>query len=121
LAPQVVEATLVLPTGTGEAPPAVLLRPDTPFGEFLAGYAPRFSAPFAAWVEEQRGVVHARLRRALLSLLADERRRGNWGLVETLARKCLLVDPLNEEATMALAEATALSGSKRAALQLLDG
>ncbi|HEY0969475.1 MAG TPA: AAA family ATPase [Gemmatimonadales bacterium] len=121
LAPQVVDAALVLSSGADDPPAAVLLRPDVPFGEFLASYAPRFSAPFAAWVEEQRGVVHARLRRALLSLLADERRRGNWGLVETLARKCLQVDPLNEEATMALAEATALSGSKRAALQLLDG
>jgi DNA-binding SARP family transcriptional activator len=121
LAPQVVDASLVLP-GAEEAPPAaLLLRPDAPFGEFLAGYAPRFSAAFAAWVEEQRGVVHARLRRALLALLADERRRGSWGAVETLARKCLQIDPLNEEATMALAEATALTGSKRAAIALLDG
>lgn len=121
LDPADVDAAPALGARPDDAPPEVLLRPDVPFGEFLAGYVPRFAAPFAAWVEEQRGLVHARLRRHLLLLLADERRRGNWGLVETLARKCLLVDPLNEEATMALAEATALSGSKRAALQLLDG
>jgi len=41
--------------------------------------------------------------------------------VETLARKCLQLDPLNEEATLALAESTALTGSKRAALAILDG
>ncbi|HEU4630613.1 MAG TPA: AAA family ATPase, partial [Gemmatimonadaceae bacterium] len=101
-------------------PPPELLRADLPFGEFLAGYAPDFSAPFRTWVEEQRGVMHARLRRAALRLLLDERRRGNWGTVETLARKVLQLDPLNEEATLGLAEATALTGSKRAALAILD-
>ena len=111
---------LLDPDGEG-LQPADLLRHDRPFGEFLAGYAPGFSAPLAAWVDEQRGVMHARLRRSILTLLEDERRRGNWGAMETLARKCLQLDPLNDEATLALAEATALTGSKRAALAILDG
>ena len=103
------------------APMSDLLRPEQAFGEFLAGYTPRVSDAFSRWVEEQRHALHGRLRRAVLSLLLDERRRGNWGVVETLARKCLQLDPLNEEATLALAEATALTGSKHAALGILDG
>lgn len=101
--------------------PAELLRPDAPFGEFLAGYAPAVSEAFARWVEEQRALMHGRLRRLVTGALLDERRRGSWGAVETLARKALQLDPLNEEATLALAEATALTGSKRAALAILDG
>ncbi len=108
--------------GDPESPSiAALLRPDQPFGEFLAGYAPEFSASFSIWLEEQRGQIHSTLRRAVLSVMLDERRRGNWGAVEILSRKCLQLDPLNEEATFALAEATALTGSKRAALTILDG
>lgn len=104
----------------GEAVQQALLRPDQPFGEFLAGYTPQVSGAFQLWLDEQRDQMNGRLRRAVLSLLLDERRRGNWGAVETLARKCLQLDPLNEEATLALAEATALTGSKRAALAILD-
>ncbi|MHB1223500.1 MAG: ATP-binding protein [Gemmatimonadaceae bacterium] len=103
-----------------QPPPTTLLRPDESFGEFLPGYAPELSEAFSAWLDEQRAQMHARLRRAVLTVMLDERRRGNWGAVETLARKCLQLDPLNEEATLALAEATALTGSKRAALNILD-
>lgn len=112
----------ILLHGNPDQPPSPsLLRPDEPFGEFLPGYAPELSEAFSAWLDEQRARMHARLRRAVLAVMLDERRRGNWGAVETLARKCLQLDPLNEEATLALAEATALTGSKRAALTILDG
>ena len=89
-------------------------------GEFLPGYAPSFSAPLAEWLEEQRGYVHAQLRRALLGAMAAHRGGGRWAAVERVARDVLRVDPLNEEATLALAEATALTGGKVQALAILD-
>ena len=89
-------------------------------GEFLPGYAPTFSTPFAEWLEEQRGLVHARLRRALLAALNAHRAGGRWTAVELAARDVLRLDPLNEEATLALAEATALTGGKMQALAILD-
>lgn len=99
----------------------LLLDPDHPFGEFLAGYTPQVSGAFSIWLDGERDRMHARLRRAILALMLDERRRGGWGVVEMLARKCLQLDPLNEEATLALAEAIALTGSKRSALAIIDG
>ncbi|HEX3159289.1 MAG TPA: AAA family ATPase, partial [Gemmatimonadaceae bacterium] len=97
-----------------------LLDEQAPFGVFLAGYVPQFSPPFAAWLDEQRDLAHGRLRRALLAVLLDRRRRGAWHDVERMARRVLVLDPLNEEATLALAEATALAGSKSAAIGILD-
>ena len=52
--------------------------------------------------------------------IARGRREGRWSDVETAARLCLATDPLNEEATLALAEAIAMGGSKADALRLLD-
>ena len=89
-------------------------------GPYLAGYNPRFSQAFADWLEEQRAVVHAEVRRVLVTAIATQRARGNWSVVEHLARRLLVIDPLNEEATLSLAEATALSGSKVQAVTLLD-
>jgi len=99
---------------------ARLLARGLALGEFLPGYAPTFSAPFAEWVEEQRAVVHAQVRRALTAAMAGRRARGRWPEVEALAREVLRFDPLNEEATLALAEATALGGGKVQALSILD-
>src|SRR5687768_11427273 len=81
-------------------------------GGFLATYRPRLSPALAEWVDAQRAVVHASARRVLLRAIADHRGRSDWGRVESLARACLVVDPLNEEATLALAEAVALAGAK---------
>ncbi|HEU4565341.1 MAG TPA: AAA family ATPase [Gemmatimonadaceae bacterium] len=89
-------------------------------GGFLPGYAPSFSAPFADWVERQRDVVNAAVRRVLLGAMDAKRARGEWGEVEALTARCLLVDPLNEEATLASAEAAALQGGKTQALTILD-
>ncbi len=89
-------------------------------GPFLAGYQPHFSAPFRDWLDHQHDVVTAGLRRVLVSAIATQRERNNWAAVERLATRCLLFDPLNEEATLAIAEATALNGSKVRALEILD-
>lgn len=89
-------------------------------GELLPGYAPTFSSPFADWVDEQRGLLQSGLRRALLSAMAEARQSGRWREVEAIAREVLRFDPLNEEATLALAEATALAGSKAQAIDIID-
>ena len=89
-------------------------------GAFLDGYAPSFSEPFSAWVEEQRAIVHANLRRALVGAISVRRARGAWSEVDRLARIALALDPLNEEATLCLAEALALAGNKAEAVALLD-
>ncbi|HYD53983.1 MAG TPA: hypothetical protein VEA99_15210, partial [Gemmatimonadaceae bacterium] len=89
-------------------------------GTFLPGYVPRWSRPFAEWVEEQRDRIHARMRRTLLSELAAHRRAGRWEAAERTARACLAIDPLNEEATLGLAEVLAIAGSKVKAVRLLD-
>ncbi len=86
----------------------------------LEGYAPTFSLPFANWVEEFRGRLGVALRNGLMACITDARSRGRYRDVEHLARHCLSLDPLNEEATLGLAEATALAGNKVAALRMLD-
>jgi len=89
-------------------------------GEVLPGYAPPFASPFDEWLDRQRDEVRAIVRRALSAALVDGRSRHRWAEVEAVARQCLRLDPLNEEATLALAEATALTGSKVQALTMLD-
>lgn len=91
-----------------------------PFGTYLAGYSPSLSPAYAEWVEHRRGEVHGQIRRALLSAIVPLKHRGEWPDVERLARRVLELDELNEEATLALAEATAMSGSKAAAVAMLD-
>ncbi|MDE3153170.1 MAG: AAA family ATPase [Gemmatimonadota bacterium] len=87
----------------------------------LPGYAPSFSRPFAQWVEDQRARIQSDLLRRLTTELSTIRRQGRWREAEPVARACLALDPLNEEATLALAESLALTGQKAGAVQLLDG
>ncbi|MFN8570765.1 MAG: AAA family ATPase [Gemmatimonadaceae bacterium] len=88
--------------------------------DVLADYAPTFSQPFSRWVEEMREQLGIRLRDGLMACIADARSRGRYREVSQLATHCLSLDPLNEEATLGLAEATALAGNKVRALQMLD-
>ena len=94
--------------------------PDEGYAEFLPGYAPAFSNAFAEWIDAQRTYVHGHFRVRLLENLTTRRLSGRWSDVERAARNCLAFDPLNEEATLALAEATALNGSKASAVAILD-
>jgi DNA-binding SARP family transcriptional activator/predicted ATPase len=124
------QSHLYLPSEAVDADFAVPLSPEAvdawarsgaaAAGDFLPGYTPTFSEPFAEWVEDQRGYVHSQLRRALTGAMLDRRARGDWAAVDTLARQVLRLDPLNEEGTLALAEATALGGGKARALSILD-
>ena len=90
-------------------------------GTFLAGYHPKFSDRYADWLERQRDLVGARIRRVFLAEIARLKARGDWSGVECMAARCLAIDPLNEEATLARAEAAALQGGKTQALAILDG
>ena len=89
-------------------------------GDFLPGYAPAHSLAFTARLERYRGAANGQLRRALLAALTAHRKAARWPEAESIARRCLQLDPLNEEATLALAEATALAGNKAQALAILD-
>ncbi len=91
-----------------------------PAGEFLPGYTPTFSEPFAEWIVNQRDLVDSRVRLALAAAIAEQRAAGAWGTVAELARRCLQVDPLNENATLALAESIAMAGKRSDAIAVLD-
>jgi DNA-binding SARP family transcriptional activator len=86
----------------------------------LPGYDPPMPEFYRAWLDELRSRVNSQYRRALLRQIGTARRDGRWHDVNEWARRCLEVDPLNEEATLAHAEAIAMSGSKAQALQIID-
>lgn len=87
---------------------------------FLPGYQPVLSEQFGSWLELQRARVHLGIQRVFVHAMKSARARGDWMTLEHLAMSCLRLDPLNEEATMARAEATVMHGSKAQALTLLD-
>ncbi len=86
----------------------------------LPGYTPTFSRTFAHWVEELRARIQNVVVPRLVTELSTLRKAGRWGHIEPIATACLSIDPLNDEATLALAESLALSGRKAAAVKLLD-
>jgi len=89
-------------------------------GPFLPGYGPTFSRPMREWVDTNRDRVGSNVRRYLVRAIQLARQRCQWEIVDELASNCRLIDPLNEEATIALAEARAACGSKAEALDILD-
>src|SRR5207253_1122605 len=89
-------------------------------GGYLPGYTPTFSRIFLEWIEAHRAAATARMLRVLVGRLAEARASGDLARAESTARACLGLDPLNEEATLVLAEQLALSGSKREAVGMLD-
>ena len=109
---------------------APLLEPQTPAsleafadriaGSFLPGYRPELSEEFTAWVDRQRDIVHSAVARALVAGIQAKKRVSDWSGAEHLAALCLMIDPLNEEATLTVAEAAALGGSKTKALSILN-
>ena len=86
----------------------------------LPGYDPQMPEPFREWLDELRSRVHSQYRRASLIQIDAARRDGRWHDVDEWARRCLQCDPLNEEATLAHAEAIAMTGSKTRALEIID-
>ncbi len=96
----------------------VILGND-PFGVFLPGYQAA-GDEFSAWLTDVREVIHADVRRVLIDRLKVRRTRADWMGAEALARWLLQFDPLNEEATLTIAECMALNGSKTEAVRILD-
>lgn len=89
-------------------------------GGFLPGYAPTFSAAYSQWLEELRARETLALCRAVLRHTVLAKSRGDWQSTERMARVCLALDPLNEEATCVLAEMLARSGAKSRAVAVLE-
>jgi DNA-binding SARP family transcriptional activator len=89
-------------------------------GGFLPGYAPMHSEAFAEWLEGYRARISFHLSKALVREVMRAREYGDWLATERAARACLVLDPANEEGTLALAEVLAIGGSKVQALNLLD-
>ncbi len=89
-------------------------------GGFLPGYAPAHSEAFAEWFEGYRARATFDLSKALLREVAGARASADWIAGERAARACLVIDPLNEEGHLALAEVLAIGGSKHQAVKLLE-
>jgi AAA ATPase domain len=89
-------------------------------GGLLPGYSPDFSLPLSEWLDAFRASTAQELQRPLIRELASARASGDWHRMELAARASLALDPLNDEGTLGLAESLALTGSKAAAIQLLD-
>jgi len=86
----------------------------------LPGFAPADGTALAEWMEQLRARLGAQFRRATLHRIGLARREGRWREVDHWALMLLHGDPLNEEATLARAEATAMVGAKNAAIEILD-
>jgi DNA-binding SARP family transcriptional activator len=74
----------------------------------------------STWLESYRDQQHNAIRRQLLRDLHLYRQHADWPAVDVIANSILSLDPLNESATLALAESVARTGSKALALSLLD-
>ncbi|HVY66255.1 MAG TPA: AAA family ATPase [Gammaproteobacteria bacterium] len=86
----------------------------------LPGYRPTLGAAFDTWLESLRDDAAGRIRLACQRHIGTGRHEGRWEDVENVARICLQCDPLNEDATLALAEATAMAGAQAESLRILD-
>lgn len=106
------------------------LQPDWPVraepgdvegaANILPGFAPSPHSPLTEWFDMLRSQIAAQYRLATLHRMARARHEGRWSEVDRWAMACLQGDPLNEEATLARAEASAMVGAKNAALEILD-
>ncbi len=96
-----------------------VLKGQEPFGHLFAGWLPSYSA-LRRWVEQQRELYHADVRRILVPELRRLRDRGEWEEAERWARTVLEFDPFNEDATLIVAEAVAMLGSRVNASSLLE-
>src|SRR5258708_4054640 len=87
---------------------------------YLSDFAPKVSDAFDEWIDGHRATVSTRLRRSLLAQVHAQKAKHDFAGVDRAARACLALDPFNEEATLATAEALVMSGSKAEAVSMLD-
>ena len=88
--------------------------------EFLRHFNSHPSDAFSIWIEGMRARVSSHARAAALQKLISAQREARWKDTLGWAELILRLDPLNEKATFARAEATALVGSKAQSLSILD-
>src|ERR1700680_183051 len=88
--------------------------------EFLPGYKGCFSEPYRDWLDAKREETRAILTRRLVSSIRLARASGDWENCEKLAVRCRGLDPFNESAVLAHAEASAMRGSKIEAVAILE-
>jgi DNA-binding SARP family transcriptional activator len=86
----------------------------------LSGFDPKLSLDYTDWLERKRNQITSAIVKELLNAIAKHRLAGEWSDVERGASSLLQLTPLNEEATLALAEAFAMRGAKHSATKLLD-
>lgn len=86
----------------------------------LPGYEPLFSSVAMEWLDARRSEIYSSITRLMLGIVARHRVMGQWIEVEKTARTLLKVSLFNEEATLALAEAYAMRGSKLEGMRILD-
>lgn len=96
-----------------------VLHGQEPFGHLCAGWVPTLST-LRQWLERQRELYHAEVRRVLVPELRMLRDRGQWEDCERWSRTVLEFDSFNEDATLILAEAIAMLGSRARATELLE-
>jgi DNA-binding SARP family transcriptional activator len=108
-----------------EAPESILsrcagdaARNESPSFTLLPTYSPP-TKPLSRWLETYRDEISIKLLRCLARDLARAREGADWSAVERISRSLLELDPLNETATLGLAEAMARTGSKHKAMELL--
>lgn len=96
-----------------------IIRGVEPLGPFVPGFVPA-SDELEEWLDQTRASVHADVRRVLVEQLRGRRERADWSGAEVISRWLLPFDPLNEDATLTMAECAMLNGSKAEAVAILD-
>jgi len=100
---------------TRDGPPVWPARID-----ILPGYDPTFSEPLSEWLGVIREQMKIKLLEQLIPAVETARASGDWIYANRLASYCLDLDSFNESALLVRAEAFAMRGQKKAALDVLD-
>lgn len=87
---------------------------------FLPAYMPKLGPAYAVWLDELRDRADNVRRIALVEAIREARTHARFREIHTLARALLELDPFNETATLSLAEALVMDGSKVEALRMLE-
>lgn len=104
----------------GDALPPASIPIDQFTSDFLPGVGRGLSRAAQGWIDEMRTRLALHLRVAALAAIESSRREARWAEMSRWSSIVLLRDPLNEEATLAKAEAAAMLGSKAQAIGILD-
>lgn len=118
------DATQLVPTFSvrrdGRSFDAQIVTGLEPFGPFLPAFEANHGSGLGDWVETERERAHGDARRVLGAALRARHAAADWVAAEPLARWMLQFDPLNEAATLVMAECLVISGAKYEAIRLLD-